>query len=424
MRHSLILALALALSAPALAIDGFVGCSTSDDCWPFDLQTHQVRPSIPLMGFGDYPYDATVTPDGMHVWFIGASGGGAVVISRTSGALVAIVPLAEYVVSVAFDRDGTRAFVSSRDETSLNIVDTASYGVVDTLPLPVDGGNLALEPVGGKLYLVDWYGPILCEVAGDGSAVLRQAALGSSLWQIVAAPDGQHVYVTDRGTDEVLEVALDTFTVSRRFDVGDDPWGLDVTADGTTLVVTCEDSAEVVLIDLATGAVTPIALDPSADPRDVDILDEAGLAYVAGGTATGYQSPVYVVDLPSATVVETLDGPGINANVVAVQAQMHEAPTAAETPDAPASLAVHPNPFNPRATVTWQIAAPAAGTIAVHDLAGRRVRTLVQGVLPAGTRTATWDGRDASGRALPSGTYLVSLRTGAATMVRKVVLAR
>ncbi len=425
MRHPLVLLFLLAaLAAPAAALDGFVGCSTSDDCWPFDLVTHTVRPAIDLLPHGDYPYDATVTPDGMQVWFVGASGDGVVVISRTSGALVAMLPVAEYAIGVAFDNDGSHAFVSSRDEESLSIVDIASYSVTGTLPLPVDGGNLALEPVSGRLYLVDWYGPTLCEIADDASAVLRQADLGDSLWQVVAAPDGEHVYVTDRGTDEVLEVALDSFTVSRRFPVGDDPWGLDITGDGATLVVTCEDSAEIMLIDLASGTVTPLALDASADPRDVDILDAAGLAYVAGGTASGYQSPLYVVDLETGSVVETLDGPGTNANVVAVQAQMHAPSTAAGTPAAVARLLAAPNPFNPRVTVTWQLDAPSDGTVAVYDLAGRRLRTLVRGELPAAGQSAVWDGRDAAGRAMPSGTYLVTLRTEAGTATRKVVLAR
>ncbi len=428
MRHPRVLillgALLGALVLPALAIDGFVGCSTSDDCWPFDLATHQVRPALPLMGLGDYPYDATVTPDGHQVWLVGASGDGVVVYSRTSGALVALIPVADYVIGVAFASDGSRAFVSSRDEESLSVIDTATYSVTGTLPLPIDGGNLALEPTSGSLYVVDWYGPTLCEVAPDGSAVLRQADLGSSLWQVVAAPDGEHVYVTDRGADEVLEVDRATLAVTRRFAVGDDPWGLDITADGSLLVVTCEDSAEVQLIDRVTGAVTSIALDASADPRDVDILDQAGLAYVAGGTATGYQSPLYVIDLAAASVIETLDGPGTNANVVAVQAQMHATATGASVPGAVAALAAFPNPFNPRVTVSWWLPAPVDGDVAVYDVTGRRLRTLAGGILPAGSQQVAWDGRDGAGRALPSGTYLVTLRAGAETRTRKVVLAR
>jgi len=422
----LVLLAALA-AVPATALDGFVGCAASDDCWSFALGTHQIGPALPLMGWGALPHDATVTPDGYEVWFVGALGDGVVVRSRSSTALVAIIPVAGYPIGVAFDADGSRAFVSSHEESSLSIIDTATYGVIGTLSLPVAGGNLALSPASGNLYVAQWSGPRLCEVAPDGGSILREADLGSALWQVVAAPGGQHAFVTDRGTNEVLEVALATLTVSRSFAVGLDPWGLDITADGALLVVTCEDDAVVMLIDLAAAAITTVPLDPSADPRDVDILDEAGLAYVAGGTATGYQSPVYVIDLQSAAVVETLDGPGDDANVIAVQAQMHEGPTAAPAPRARAALAAHPNPFNPRVTVSWSLGdagAGADGEVAVYDLAGRHLRTLARGDLGRGPRSASWDGRDASGRSLPGGTYLVRLRAGGAEAIRKVVLAR
>ena len=81
----------------------------------------------------------------------------------------------------------------------------------------------------------------------------------------------------------------------------------------------------------------------------------------------------------------------------------------------PATLRLHPNrpnPFNPRTTIRFDL--PAAGQVrlAVYDVAGRRIRVLVEGDLPAGSHEAVWDGRDASGRASPSGSYLARLVAG------------
>jgi len=429
------LLLTLALAGPALAgralTDGFVGCSTSDSAYPFALASGVAGEAIDLLPEANYPYDATITPDGGQVWFVGASGDGVVVVDRATNTVVERFAVAEYLIGVAFTSDGTRAMVTSRDEECVKIVDTATYAVVGTLPLPTDyqgGGNVALDPVGERFYVVDWYNDFLYEVAGDGSAILRQADFGSSLWQVVVAPDGAHVYVTDRGTDQVYEISTDTFTTTRTFAVGDDPWGLDITADGAELVVTCEDSHELVVIDLDSGASTTIALDSSADPRDVDILDDAGLAYVTGGTVTGYGAAVYVVDIASLTVISTLDGPGTNANVIAVQAQMSGTPTAAPgtaAPAAPLALRAYPNPFNPMVTVELRLPEPLQGSVAVVDLAGRHVRTLADGALAAGMTTLTWDGRDGAGRSVPSGTYLAVARgAGGAVSTQKLVLAR
>lgn len=49
----------------------------------------------------------------------------------------------------------------------------------------------------------------------------------------------------------------------------------------------------------------------------------------------------------------------------------------------------------------------------VFDVAGRRVRSLLSGAVPAGLQTVAWDGRDARGRAVAAGTYFLRLRAGA-----------
>lgn len=84
-----------------------------------------------------------------------------------------------------------------------------------------------------------------------------------------------------------------------------------------------------------------------------------------------------------------------------------------------------PNPFNPTTRIDFELPRATRVVLTVHDAAGRRVRTLHDGVLPAGPHTATWDGRDDAGRAQASGTYLVRLRGEEGTETgRKVMLVR
>ena len=47
----------------------------------------------------------------------------------------------------------------------------------------------------------------------------------------------------------------------------------------------------------------------------------------------------------------------------------------------------------------------------LFDLAGRRVRSLVSGVLPAGEVSREWDGRDEAGHGVHPGVYFVRLTT-------------
>ena len=82
-------------------------------------------------------------------------------------------------------------------------------------------------------------------------------------------------------------------------------------------------------------------------------------------------------------------------------------------PDAPASRLVGaaPNPFNPSTTVTFEMARQGRCELAVHDMRGGHVRSLVSTELAAGRHEATWDGLDERGQRTPSGIYLVRLKT-------------
>ena len=96
-----------------------------------------------------------------------------------------------------------------------------------------------------------------------------------------------------------------------------------------------------------------------------------------------------------------------------------------ELPSPGLRLAAHPNPFNPRTTVSFALARPAHVTLTVHDLAGRRVTTLVEAGLPAGPHAVTWTGADTAGRKVASGVYVARLVTGKGeTASTRMVLIR
>jgi len=102
-------------------------------------------------------------------------------------------------------------------------------------------------------------------------------------------------------------------------------------------------------------------------------------------------------------------------------------PTAVHPPEAPALPALHavqPNPFNPRTTVRFDL--PIAGPVrlAVYDVAGRLIRTLVDADQPSGTHAAAWDGRDASGCSVASGSYFARLEAGGKVETVRMSLVR
>jgi YVTN family beta-propeller protein len=319
-------------SAPALkrdADDGYAACSTSDDVYPFDLVGLTAGAAIVLPGSLNYPYDATMRPDGSEVWIADSSEDSLIVIDRATDTVTHQVPVCDYAVSVAFSQDGTFALAVCRDNTAgvdnMVRISTSTYGVLDGIVGPqtyLGPGNVALDPVSGNFYMVQWYDNALHEVSADGTSVLRSADVGTSLWQLVVDPDGSVVYVTDRATDQVRVIDRTTLAQVNAVTVGDDPWGIDITPDGGTLVVTCEDSHNVVVVDTGTWGTTFISVDPG-DPRDVDISPDGSLAFVAGGDS-GAQDVVYVIDIATATLSGAVPLPAgaSNVNVVAVTPQL------------------------------------------------------------------------------------------------------
>ena len=93
---------------------------------------------------------------------------------------------------------------------------------------------------------------------------------------------------------------------------------------------------------------------------------------------------------------------------------------------APASLvlSVAPNPFNPRTQLHFTLPEAAAVDLALYDLRGRRIRTMIQGPMAAGPHVVAWDGRDHAGRAAAAGVYLARLSAGAHEAAARLVLVR
>ncbi|MEZ4702787.1 MAG: T9SS type A sorting domain-containing protein [Rhodothermales bacterium] len=79
----------------------------------------------------------------------------------------------------------------------------------------------------------------------------------------------------------------------------------------------------------------------------------------------------------------------------------------------------YPNPFNPSTRIQFALNDAAPVRLAVYDLLGREVRTLVDATRAAGTHTVTFDAGD-----LPSGVYFYRIEAGAASETRRMVLMK
>jgi hypothetical protein len=96
-------------------------------------------------------------------------------------------------------------------------------------------------------------------------------------------------------------------------------------------------------------------------------------------------------------------------------------------PELPATFHLYapaPNPSAHRTTIAFDMPSERVVRLLVHDAAGRRVRTLVDGRVPAGRHRLTWDGADDAGRPAAIGIYFVRFEAGTAHARHKIALIR
>jgi hypothetical protein len=111
-------------------------------------------------------------------------------------------------------------------------------------------------------------------------------------------------------------------------------------------------------------------------------------------------------------------GPQVVAN------EHQDDPAGPTLPTAFVAYANAPNPFNPQTTITFDLPRASHVTLCVLDVAGRRVRTLVDSDLPAAQHRAIWDGSDDTGRRQPSGVYYYRLVTDDHAATRKMMMVK
>ena len=93
----------------------------------------------------------------------------------------------------------------------------------------------------------------------------------------------------------------------------------------------------------------------------------------------------------------------------------------------PAAYALHqnyPNPFNPVTTIKYDLPENSQVRIAIYDMLGRKVRTLVSGFENAGFKAVQWQGKNDFGRSVGAGVYIYQIQAGDFLQTRKMILLK
>ncbi len=352
-------------------VDGTV--SVIDVC-PGSENYHQVVNVFPV-GVG--PTDVAATPDGdrLIVANAGSSSISAVdadVSSETYGAVVSSVTTSSGANTVAITPDGGLIYIGT--DNGYLVISALDYGVVTSIATGSGSRTVAITPDGGLLIVLTTQGVVDIYDIQDGSPmenrVVTSLKVGTGTSSIAITPDGGLIYLIQEIGDEILVGLLNIYNWSG------------VTADGDELPPA---RVEVTFIDTLRAGEDPseIAFDPTGSGRFV--VTNAG-----DNTITFFA--------PDAKVPKRIEPYSLFQNA--------------------------PNPFGQNTTIWFAIPERAHVRLAVYDVTGRLVRTLVDRDLAPDVYSVVWNGTDRGERRVASGIYFCRIEAGDFIRTNKLLLLR
>lgn len=319
------------------------------------------------------------------------------------------------------------------------VVDLASLGIVDPVPLQHDGQGRYAARGNPVVPRSSPYSPLLSLSEEDGT-LFPLSVLNLTVWPAGDLPllmDGLAAGWRMQGQ---LKVALDPQTTAQTYE------------GRSTLAAQTAGMWQVVFSPVETVSPLGYTLHAAFHPGDAsgDALDLAiGTKRVnlwpgkAGAPRIDLATKAWqVVEIPFAELdpyqpIKTISFSGkLTGTLYLDDLRLAAGPmpippqTAAleersgARPQAFSLAQNYPNPFNSGTVIPFSLPSATRVEAVVYDLAGQRVATLLHGLRQAGTYAVTWDGRDDQGRPLASGVYLYQFTAGGQQATRKLVLAR
>ena len=163
------------------------------------------------------------------------------------------------------------------------------------------------------------------------------------------------------------------------------------------------------------------------------VPDLAGYRLYRGSMAGFVPDPAHRIGTPTDTTFADTPGGFYYYKVSAVDVHGNESATTLAFPvgttDAPPSgpgmlalAGAAPNPLVADAAIRWSLSRDGAMRLAIVDLAGRRVRTLENGIETSGAHVTRWNAVDDAGRVVPSGLYFLVLDAEGQSLRSRIVV--
>ncbi|MFZ5780337.1 MAG: autotransporter domain-containing protein [Pseudomonadota bacterium] len=263
---------------------------------------------VPTNTAGSNTHLFTTNPDGTLTTTatVGSGGSGSALASAVRG-------------------DQAFAYVAFFGSNRLQVIDSASRSVVQTVTTAAGPLGVAVSPDGTTLYISDKSaGTVSVYAIAAATGLLTQTAsvnlpAGAGPRDLTVSPDGGKLYVVDQNQDRVVVVDTATNTVTATVSTGLQPINIAINPSGTRAYVTNTTSGNLTVIDTSTNSVVTtlavgsgswgVAVAPNGryfyatdrGANTISIFDSATNTLV--GTASAGSQPFDVVISPDGSTL-------------------------------------------------------------------------------------------------------------------------
>jgi uncharacterized delta-60 repeat protein len=178
---------------------------------------------------------------------------------------------------------------------------------------------------------------------------------------------------------------------------------------------------------------TGVYVTGGTDNGNVQFYDYSTIKYSHSGIlqwTQGYNGPANSIDVSSCIGLDTSGNVYITGKSYGLNAAGYDYATIKYSSgadklilnNAPPEFKLNdnfPNPFNPTTNIEFIIPSSSLVKLAVYDMLGREVQTLVNGQLNAGTHNAQWNASS-----YPSGVFFYRITAGNFTETKKMILVK
>ena len=153
------------------------------------------------------------------------------------------------------------------------------------------------------------------------------------------------------------------------------------------------------------------------------VTDAAG-HYSIDLAACSYSKLTCVVDNFDAEMVESIIISDGETTIIDFEYGFTGATSDAVIPNTNILFTNYPNPFNPSTTISYSLSDAQNVELAIYNIKGQLVNTLVNEIRPAGKSSIIWEGFDGNRKPVASGIYFYKLQTKNYSDIKRMILLK